>query len=252
MADHISGKTVVVTGASRGIGAAAAQEFAAQGVNVVLLARDRDAIADLAGEIGDRALAVPCDVARYWEVEAAITAAVETFGGVDVLINNAGMIDPMARIEDADPEAWGQLIDVNLKGVMHGIRAALPAMAARGGGTVINISSGAATNALEAWSAYCSSKAAVLMMTRCLDKEMRGKGIRSLGLSPGTVATQMQKDIKASGLGPVAQLDWSDHIPADWPAKALVWMCSPDADEYLGGDISLRDEALRAKLGLTA
>lgn len=251
MSDHVAGKTVAITGASRGIGAAAAREFAANGANVVLLARDRDAIADLAGEIGDNALAVPCDVVRYWEVEAAIAAAVDTFGGLDVLINNAGMIDPMVPIEVADPDAWGQLIDVNVKGVMHGIRAALPVMTARGGGTVINISSGAATNALEAWSAYCSSKAAVLMLTRCLDKEMRGKGIRSLGLSPGTVATQMQKDIKASGLGPVAALEWSDHIPAEWPAKALVWMCSSDTDAYLGGDISLRDEALRAKLGLT-
>lgn len=251
MAD-LAGKTVVITGASRGIGAAAAREFAAVGAHVVLLARDRDAIASLAGEIGQAALAVPCDVSRYWEVEAAMNAAVETFGSVDVLINNAGMIDPMARIEDADPDAWNQLIDVNVKGVMHGIRAALPAMKAAGGGTVINISSGAATNPLEAWSAYCTSKAAVLMLTRCLHTEMGAQGIRSLGLSPGTVATQMQRDIKDSGLGPVAALDWSVHIPPEWPGKALVWMCGPEADAYLGGDISLRDEDIRRAVGLIA
>jgi NAD(P)-dependent dehydrogenase (short-subunit alcohol dehydrogenase family) len=252
MADHIKGKTVAITGASRGIGAAAARAFAAGGANVVLIARDRDAIAGLAGEIGDRALAVPCDVARYWEVEAAIAASVKTFGRLDVLINNAGMIDPMARITDVDPDAWGQLIDVNVKGVLHGIRAASPAMIAGGGGTIINISSGAATNPLEGWSAYCASKAAVLMLTGCVHKEMADQGIRSLGLSPGTVATQMQRDIKASGIGPVAALDWSEHIPVEWPAKALMWMCSPDADAHLGGDISLRDEGLRARLGLTA
>jgi len=251
MAD-IAGKTVVITGASRGIGEAAAREFAAQGANVVLLARDRDAIAALAGEIGQTALAVPCDVSRYWEVEAAITAAVDTFGSVDVLINNAGMIDPMARIEEADPEAWGNLIDVNVKGVMHGIHAALPAMKAAGGGTIINISSGAATNPLEAWSAYCTSKAAVLMLTRCLHAEMAEHGIRSLGLSPGTVATKMQRDIKDSGLGPVAALDWSVHIPPEWPGKALVWMCGPEADPYLGGDISLREEDIRRAVGLIA
>jgi len=251
MAD-IAGKTVVITGASRGIGEAAAREFAAQGANVVLLARDRDAIAALAGEIGQTALAVPCDVSRYWEVEAAITAAVDTFGSVDVLINNAGMIDPMARIEEADPEAWGNLIDVNVKGVMHGIHAALPAMKAAGGGTIINISSGAATNPLEAWSAYCTSKAAVLMLTRCLHAEMAEHGIRSLGLSPGTVATKMQRDIKESGLGPVAALDWSVHIPPEWPGKALVWMCGPEADPYLGGDISLREEDIRRAVGLIA
>jgi NAD(P)-dependent dehydrogenase (short-subunit alcohol dehydrogenase family) len=250
MTADVAGKTVVITGASRGIGEAAAREFAAAGANVVLLARDRDAIATLAGEIGSSALAVPCDVSRYWEVEAAMNAAVDAFGSVDILINNAGMIDPMARIEDADPDAWDTLIDVNVKGVMHGIRAALPAMKAAGGGTVINISSGAATNALEAWSAYCTSKAAVLMLTRCLHKEMRDHGIRSLGLSPGTVATQMQRDIKQSGLGPVAQLDWTDHIPPEWPGKALVWMCGPEADAYLGGDISLRDENIRRAVGL--
>jgi len=252
MAADIAGKTVVITGASRGIGEAAAREFAAGGANVVLLARDRDAIADLAGQIGSSALAVPCDVSRYWEVEAAMAAAVETFGAVNVLINNAGMIDPMARLEDADPAAWGNLIDVNVKGVMHGIHAALPAMKAAGGGTVINISSGAATNPLEAWSAYCTSKAAVLMLTRCLHQEMGGQGIRSLGLSPGTVATKMQRDIKDSGLGPVAQLDWSAHIPPEWPGKALVWMCGPGADPYLGGDISLREEEIRRAVGLIA
>ncbi len=251
MSDHIAGKTVVITGASRGIGAAAARAFAEAGANVVLLARDRDALADLAGEIGSVALAVPCDVARFWEVEAAVEAGIEAFGGIDILINNAGMIDPIARLDAVDPDAWGQLIDVNVKGVFHGVRAVLPAMQSRGAGTIINISSGAATNALEGWSAYCSSKAAVLMLTRAVDKEMAEQGIRCLGLSPGTVATQMQRDIKASGINPVSQLDWSDHIPPEWPAKALVWMCGAEADGHLGQDISLRDPEIRAKVGLT-
>ncbi len=246
----MSGKTVAITGASRGIGAAAATAFAEAGANVVLMARDRDAIADLAGKIGKTALAVPCDVARYWEVEAAVNAAVSEFGSLDVLINNAGVINPISRLETVDPEAWGQLIDINLKGVLHGVRAALPVMVNSGGGTIINISSGAATNALEGWSAYCSSKAGALMLTRCIDKEMREKGIRALGLSPGTVATDMQHEIKASGINPVSQLDWSDHIPADWPAKALLWMCGPEADAHLGTDISLRLPEIREQVGL--
>ncbi len=250
MSSHVSGKTVAITGASRGIGAAAARAFADAGANVVLMARDRDSIAELAGDIGDKALAVPCDVARYWEVQAAISAGVEAFGGLDILINNAGMIEPISRLDVVDPDAWGQLIDVNLKGVFHGVRATLPELQARGGGTIINISSGAATNALEGWSAYCSSKAAVLMLTRSIHKEFAEQGIRALGLSPGTVATQMQKEIKASGVNPVSQLDWSDHIPPDWPAKALVWMCGPDADGHLGNDISLRDPDVRRQVGL--
>ena len=71
-----------------------------------------------------------------------------------------------------------------------------------------------------------------------------------MGLSPGTVATQMQKEIKASGINPVSQLDWSVHIPAEWPAKALLWMCGSDADEYIGSEISLRDEDIRRRIGL--
>jgi len=89
------------------------------------------------------------------------------------------------------------------------------------------------------------------MLTMCLHKEMAEKGIRAMGLSPGTVATQMQREIKASGINPVSQLDWSDHIPADWPARTLLWMCGPEADAYLGEEISLRDEAIRQKVGLT-
>ncbi len=249
MTHAVSGKVVAISGASRGIGAAAAREFVALGAKVVLMARSRDAIVELAGEIGDAALAVPCDVARYWEVEAAYNAAVDTFGSLDVVINNAGVIEPVARIEEADADAWGQVIDINLKGTFNGARAALPHMAANGG-TIIGISSGAATNALEGWSHYCSSKAAALMLTRCLHKEMADRGIRALGLSPGTVATQMQKEIKASGVNPVSALNWEDHIPPEWPAKALAWMCTADADEYLGGDISLRDEGVRKAVGL--
>ena len=101
------------------------------------------------------------------------------------------------------------------------MRAAMPIMQDAGGGTIITISSGAAHNALEGWSHYCSSKAGAAMLTMCADKEGREHGIRAMGLSPGTVATEMQREIKASGVNPVAQLEWSDHIPPEWPAKAL-------------------------------
>ena len=103
----MTGRTVMITGASRGIGAAAARVFAGAGANVVLTARSAEAIADLAGEIGDRALAVPCDVSRYWEVAAAVEAAVTTFGALDVLVNNAGVIDPIARLAESDPDGLG-------------------------------------------------------------------------------------------------------------------------------------------------
>ena len=246
----LTGRTVLITGASRGIGAEAARVFAEAGANVALVARSADSIADLAGEIGQKAVAIPCDISRYWEVAQAVENCVTAFGGLDILINNAGVIEPIARMDEADPEAWGQVIDINLKGVFHGMRAALPVMEAAGGGTILTVSSGAAHNPIEAWSHYCASKAGAAMLTRSLHKEMADKGIRAIGLSPGTVATQMQREIKASGINPVSQLDWSVHIPADWPAKALLWMCSSEADAYLGEEISLRDEDIRKKVGL--
>jgi NAD(P)-dependent dehydrogenase (short-subunit alcohol dehydrogenase family) len=246
----MTGRTVLITGASRGIGEAAARAFAAAGAKVALVSRSGGEIARLAGEIGPAALAVPCDVSRYGEVAAAVDACVRTFGGLDVLIGNAGVIEPIAHIWTADPDAWGKAVDVNLKGVFHGMRAAMPVMAARGGGTIITVSSGAAHNPVEAWSQYCAAKAGAAMLTRCLHLEARGKGIRALGLSPGTVATRMQREIKASGINPVSQLDWSAHIPPEWPAQALVWMCTADADEFLGQDVSLRDEGIRRRVGL--
>ncbi|WP_394151832.1 SDR family oxidoreductase [Loktanella salsilacus] len=246
----MTGKTVLITGASRGIGAAAAQAFAAAEANVALVARSREQITELAGQIGKNALAIPCDVSRYWEAEQAVSAAIQTFGRIDVVINNAGVIDPIGALSQVDPEAWGKAIDINLKGVMHGMRAAIGPMISQGSGTIITVSSGAAHNPLEGWSAYCASKAGAYMLTQVADRENRGKGLRILGLSPGTVATDMQREIKQSGVGPVAQLDWSAHIPPEWAAQALVWMCTPEADPWLGKDVSLRDDDIRKKVGV--
>ena len=246
----LTGKVVLITGASRGIGAAAAREFADAGAKVALVARGADQIADLAGEIGENAVAIPCDISRYWEVEQAVENCIKAFGRLDVLINNAGVIEPVSHMADADPDAWGQVIDINLKGVFHGMRASLPVMLENGGGTILTIGSGAAHGPVEGWSHYCSSKAGALMLTRMANKEYGDKNIRAISLSPGTVATQMQKEIKASGINPVSQLDWSDHIPPEWVAKTLVWMCGSDADTFLGDEVSLRDPDIRKKVGV--
>lgn len=249
----LSGKTVVITGASRGIGEAAARHLAELGASVVLAARSGEVITKIASEIeaaGGAALAVTCDVAQWDEVEALIAAAKEKFGSVDILINNAGVIDPIARLDESDPAEWAHVVDINLMGVYHGLRAAIPVMKAQGGGTIINISSGAATGALEGWSHYCATKAAVLSLTKCADKEFREDGIRVVGLSPGTVATDMQVRIKASGINPVSKLEVSDHIPADWVAKGLAYLCGEGADAFLGTDFSLKTEEGRRLAGL--
>ena len=181
---------------------------------------------------------------------AAVDATQSAFGAVDVLINNAGVIEPISHMHRADPDAWSHVIDINLKGVFYAVRAVLPTMIERGEGTILTVSSGAAHGPVEAWSHYCASKAGAAMITRSIHLEAGPKGVRAMGLSPGTVATQMQREIKASGINRVSQLDWADHIPADWPAKALLWMTGPAADPYLGEELSLRDESLRREIGL--
>lgn len=248
----MQGKVVAITGASRGIGAAAARVFAAAGAKVALLARSGAEIETLAAEIGPDALAVVCDVAEWDSVQAAVAAVLARFGRLDVWIGNAGVIEPISRLADADPADWARAIQINLTGVFHGMRAVLPVMKAQGGGTVITISSGAAHNPLEGWSAYCASKAGAAMLTRAAHLEEGGHGLRIMGLSPGTVATDMQVKIKASGVNPVSQLDFAVHIPADWPAKCLLWMCGPAGDDWLGKEVSLRDEAVRRAAGLVA
>lgn len=246
----MQGKVVVITGASRGIGAAAAIAFAHKGALVALLARSGAQIEDVAGKIGADAMAVQCDVADWASVQTAMAAVVNRFGRVDVLINNAGVIDPISFLADTDPTAWARAIATNLSGVFHGLRAALPIMRSQQSGTVINVSSGAATSPYEGWGAYCASKAGALMLTRSAHLEEASNGIRVLGLSPGTVATEMQIKIKASGLNAVSQLDPAVHVPPDWPARALVWMCGTAADPWLGRDVSLRDPDVRRAVGL--
>ena len=244
----MDGKVVLITGASRGIGAAAVRVFAEAGAQVGLMARDEAGVAALAAEVGGMALAG--DVARAADMDRAVAALVVRTGRLDVLVNNAGVIGPIGDLAAADPDEWGQAIDINLKGVLHGMRAAVPVMAARGGGTILTVGSGAAQTPLQGWSAYCASKAGALMLTRALDLEARDAGIRAISLSPGTVATDMQERIRGSGLNPVSQVDWSAHVPPEWPARALLWLCSPDGDAYLGGELPLRDESVRRRIGL--
>lgn len=248
---EVTGKTVLITGASRGIGAATAKAFAKAGANVVLTARSKDQIEDLAAEItktGGKAIAIACDVSDFGQMQAAVDAATRVFGGLNILINNAGVVDPIGPLAQADPEDWGRTIDINLKGVFNGMRAALAVM--QSGSTILTVSSGAAHSALEGWSAYCTSKAGAAMLTKAADIENRQRGIRIMGLSPGTVATDMQVKIRASGINPVSKLDPSAHISAKWPAKALLWMCTKASDDFLGQEISLRDERLRRRIGL--
>ena len=252
---ELANKTALITGASRGIGAATAIEMAQLGMSVALLARnakDLAAVVDEISEQGGKAVAIQGDVTRYADVQLAVQTCMTEFGSLDVLVNNAGLIEPITRLADSDPDAWKQVMDVNVMGVYHGLRAVIPVMQKQQRGVIVNISSGAATGVLEGWSHYCASKAAVLSLTRCTHLEYHEQGIRVLGMSPGTVATHMQVAIKASGINRVSELEHSDHIPPGWAARAVVWLCTDAASEFAGTDFSIKTAEHRALVGLPA
>lgn len=242
-------KVVIITGASQGIGAEAVRQFAQAGWHVAALARRKAPLQALADQLGaDKVLPLVCDVADYASVQAAVGKVQAHWGRVDALINNAGIIEPIARLGEIDPEDWARAVRINLNGVFHGMRVVLPLMKAQGAGTILNTSSGAAHAPREGWAAYCSTKAGAAMLLDALHLEESAWGLRVMGLSPGTVATEMQLKIRASGLNDVSKLDPSVHVPADLPARCLLWMCSPASDPWLGKEISLRDSAILAAL----
>lgn len=250
----LTGKTAIITGASRGIGAAAAEAMSAEGAAVFLLARGAAEIAQTAARLrkgGAKAEAMTCNVAEFSQVQAAVGRAREVFGRIDFLVNNAGVIEPIGPLATSDPAAWGRAVDINFKGVYNGLRAVIPLFRAQdGGGVIVNLGSGAAHNPLEGWSHYCASKAASAMLTRCAHLENRGRGVRVFGLSPGTVATDMQKKIRASGINPVSQMAPGQHAPVTAPARAIVWLCTDAAADLAGQEVSLRDPPTRARMGL--
>jgi NAD(P)-dependent dehydrogenase (short-subunit alcohol dehydrogenase family) len=252
MAD-LSGKVVIVTGASRGIGAAAAIALGKAGASVMLTARDGRLTNEVAQTIiaaGGTAAAHVCDVSSFKAVEALVAETIVQFGRLDILVNNAGVIEPIGRIADTDPAAWARNIEINLTGAYHAIRAVLPVMIAAGGGTIVNISSGAAIRPLEGWSAYCSGKAGLHMLTRAVALETAEQGIRIFGFQPGTTDTDMQVLIRASGMNPVSQIPRENLIPVAHPAAAIVYLCTEAAADLAGQEFSLRDDSLRARLHL--
>ena len=250
---ELSGKTVLVTGASRGIGEAAAHALAKAGARLMLTARDGARAADVAASIkaaGGQAEAMACDVSSYAAVEALVAAAEKAFGRVDVLVNNAGVVEPIASVAESDPATWARNIAINLVGAFHPIRVLLPKMIAAGGGTIVNVSSGAALRPLEGWSAYCSGKAGLAMLTRAIALENGDNGIRVFGFQPGTTDTDMQVLIRASGVNRVSQIPRASLTPVAHPAAAIVYLCTAAANDLNGQEFSLADETFRARLKL--
>jgi NAD(P)-dependent dehydrogenase (short-subunit alcohol dehydrogenase family) len=250
---QLDGKVAIVTGASRGIGAAAAFVLAKAGAALMLVARDGKRASRLAEEIvanGGRAAALACDIADYGSVRAMVDETDQRLGSIDILVNNAGVIEPIGALAQSDPAAWRRSIEVNLVGAYHTARATLPQMVEAGRGTVINMSSGAAHRPLEGWSAYCSAKAGLAMLTDAIALECADAGVRVFGLAPGVIDTDMQATVRASGINRISQIRQIDLAPVGHPAAAILYLCTAAADDLVGKELALNDPGFRRRIGL--
>ena len=253
MPSELKGKVALVTGASRGLGEGAARALADAGASVMLVARDGALVAKVARDIaakGGRAEAMACDVSDYAAMQKVVADTRSRLGGLDILVNNAGIIEPIAEVASSDPKVWADNITINLIGAYHAVRAVLPDMLAGGGGTIINVSSGAAYRPLEGWSAYCAGKAGLAMLTRAIELETKSKGIRVFGFSPGTIDTEMQVKIRASGMNMISKIPRGDLSPVEHAVRGLVHLCVKASDDLIGQDASMRDDAFRKRIGL--
>jgi NAD(P)-dependent dehydrogenase (short-subunit alcohol dehydrogenase family) len=186
--ERLEGKRAIVTGAGAGIGRAIAIRLSEEGARVALADLDEEAAGRVAGEIEGKTLVRPTDVTRAGEVESLVRGVVEEWGGLDVMVNNAG-IGVAATAPETSEEDWDRQMDVNLKGTFFGIKYAVPAMRDSGGGSIVNISSVAALVGVPDRAAYCAAKGGILALTRAAAIDHVSEGIRINCIAPGTVDT---------------------------------------------------------------
>lgn len=226
---QLKNKTTMVTGAGRGIGRAIALAFAAQGSDLVLLARTAEQIEQVAEEArrqDRRAMPILCDVGDVQAVDAAVQRAIDQLGRIDILVNNAGGNFVRGPIADSDPEVWQQVISSNLMGTYHCCRAVVPHMAKQGGGKIINVGSGMGHSPRGGNSAYNTAKAGLWMFTRCLASEVWEQGIAVNELIPGPVLTELTTDQFGTGVHPSIQSEWIKQ-PEDCVPLALFLASQP-------------------------
>jgi NAD(P)-dependent dehydrogenase (short-subunit alcohol dehydrogenase family) len=236
---RLDGKVALITGAAGGMGREAAKLFASEGARVVLTDVAEDAGRTAAREIGESAAFVRADVSNASDAEAMVRFAVETFGGLHVLYNNAGVMLPEdGGVVETDEEIWDRTMSINLKGVWLGCKFGIPAMLDSGGGSIVNVASfvallGAATPQV----AYTATKGGVLSMTREIAVEYARRGIRANALCPGPIETPLLKELFADE---AARQRRVVHIPigrlgqAEEVVRAALWLASDESSLMTG------------------
>jgi NADP-dependent 3-hydroxy acid dehydrogenase YdfG len=230
--NNIAGKVVVITGASSGLGEATARHLSELGASVVLGARRVERIEALADELngcGGKAVAVETDVTKRDQVERLVDAAVQAFGRVDVMLNNAGLM-PLSPLERLKVEEWEQMIDVNIKGVLYGIAAVLPHMKEQKAGHVINVSSVLGHVIIPTGAAYSATKYAVRALSEGLRQEVKAYDIRTTVISPGSVNSELHHTISEPDIVEATRKSASIAIPADSFARCVAFAISQPAE----------------------
>ncbi len=231
MSNNIDGKVVVITGGSSGLGEATARHLAAEGAAVVLGARRTERMQALTEEVtakGGKAIFLATDVTRRGDVAKLVDAAVANFGRIDVMLNNAGLM-PSSTLDRLKVEDWDQMIDVNIKGVLYGIAAALPHMQRQKSGHFINVSSVAGHKVHAGGAVYSATKHAVRALSEGLRQEVKPFNIRTTIISPGAIATELTDSITEPDVQAYMKKVYQSAIPADAFARAVAYAISqPD------------------------
>ncbi len=260
--EELQGQVALVTGASRGIGRATALELARRGADVVLVARSGDALKSVSEEVralGREALAIPTDVSNLTQVFTMAEKVRETFGHVEILVNNAGILGPIEHVYRVDPNAWARTIEINFIGVFNVTHSILPSMVFQQYGRIISLSSGASVRARKGWSAYAASKAAVNQFSRVLALEVAEFNIRVNVIYPGVVRTKMQEELVKTPPEKwdleQANLFRSIHeegrlLPPEEPAKLIAWLAGPEGAGVNGAILDIRNPSVREQVGL--
>jgi NADP-dependent 3-hydroxy acid dehydrogenase YdfG len=233
MSNNIEGKVVVITGASSGLGEATARLLCAQGASVVLGARRVERLLSLVAELtasGGKAVALATDVIHCEQVQRLVDTAVQTCGRIDVLINNAGLM-PQSPLERLKIDEWNQMIDVNIKGVLYGVAAALPYMKQQKAGHIINVSSVAGHKVWPGGAVYAATKFAVRALSEGLRQEAKPYNIRTTVISPGAVATELLNTISEPDVAEAVRKRTAQiAIPAESFARVVAFAISQPED----------------------